>query len=50
MWPHAFLKLDGNLDHFVQALRSEYIHMAYGDLKDDLLETCELLGIESIVS
>ena len=50
MWPHAFLKLDGDLDHFVQALRSEYIHMAYGDLKDDLLETCELLGIESIVS
>ncbi len=37
MWPHAFLKLDGDLDFFVQNLRSEYIHMAYGDLTDDLL-------------
>ena len=50
MWPHAFLKLDGDLDCFVQNLRSEYIHMVYGDLKDDLLETCELLGIEPITS
>jgi L-fucose isomerase len=49
MWPHAFLKLDGDLDRFVQALRSEYIHMAYGELKDDLLETCELLDVEPIV-
>jgi hypothetical protein len=36
MWPHAFLKLDGSLDRLVQNLRSEYIHMAYGDIKDDL--------------
>jgi len=49
MWPHAFLRLDGDLECFVQNLRSEYIHMAYGDLKDDLVETCELLGIEPIV-
>ena len=49
MWPHAFLKLDGDLDFFVQNLRSEYIHMAYGNLKEDLLEVCELLKIKSIV-
>ncbi len=49
MWPHAFLRLDGNLDHFVQNLRSEYIHMVYGDSKGDLLETCDLLGIEPVV-
>jgi L-fucose isomerase len=49
MWPHAFLKLDGDLDDFVQNLRSEYIHMAYGDLTGDLLETCDLLNIEAIV-
>ena len=36
MWPHAFLKLDGSLDRLVQNLRSEYIHMAYGDIKDYL--------------
>lgn len=49
MWPHAFLKLDGSLDFFVQNLRSEYIHMVYGDLKDDLLATCAVLGIQPIV-
>jgi len=49
MWPHAFLRLDGSLDFFVQNLRSEYIHMVYGDLKDDLLATCAVLGIQPIV-
>jgi L-fucose isomerase len=49
MWPHAFLRLDGDLDAFVQNLRSEYIHMAYGNLQDDLLAVCHLLGIEPIV-
>jgi L-fucose isomerase len=50
MWPHAFLHLDGDLGEFVRNLRSEYIHMAYGDLTDDLLEVCRLLGIEPIVT
>lgn len=49
MWPHAFLRLDGDPGHFVQNLRSEYIHMIYGDLKDDLLEACDLLGVEPVV-
>jgi L-fucose isomerase len=49
MWPHAFLRLDGNLDAFVQHLRSEYIHMAYGNLQDDLVGVCEVLSIEPIV-
>jgi L-fucose isomerase len=49
MWPHAFLRLDGDLDTFVQNLRSEYIHMAYGDLQEDLVEVCEMLGVEAIV-
>jgi L-fucose isomerase len=49
MWPHAFLRLDGDLDAFVQHLRSEYIHMAYGDLRDDLVVVCGMLGIEPIV-
>ncbi len=49
MWPHAFLRLDGDLDEFVANLRSEYIHMAYGDLREDLLETCRLLGIKPVL-
>lgn len=50
MWPHAFLRLDGDLKEFVRNLRSEYIHMAYGDLTDDLLEVCGLLRIKPIVT
>ncbi len=50
MWPYAFLHLDGDLDDFVQNLRSEYIHMIYGDLKEDLVQTCQVLGIEPIVT
>jgi L-fucose isomerase len=50
MWPHAFLHLDGDLNEFVRNLRSEYIHMAYGDLTDDLLEVCRLLNIRPIVT
>ncbi|MCZ7545447.1 MAG: hypothetical protein M5R40_18865 [Anaerolineae bacterium] len=50
MWPHAFLRLDGDLDAFVQNLRSEYIHMIYGDLTDDLLAVCDLLDVEPIVT
>ena len=50
MWPHAFLHLDGDLKEFVRNLRSEYIHMAYGDLTDDLLEVCKLLHIKPIVT
>jgi len=50
MWPHAFLRLDGDLNAFVQNLRSEYIHMAYGDLKEDLLEVGRMLGIKTIVT
>ena len=32
----------GDLDAFVQHLRSEYIHMAYGELQDDLVVVCEM--------
>jgi L-fucose isomerase len=49
MWPHAFLKLDGDIEKFIQTLRSEYIHMIYGDLKEDLLQTCQLLNIQPIL-
>jgi L-fucose isomerase len=50
MWPHAFLHLDGDLKEFVRNLRSEYIHMAYGDMTEDLLEVCRLLDIKPIVT
>jgi L-fucose isomerase-like protein len=49
-WPHAFIKLKGDVDQFVQNQRSEYISMCYGDLKEELLDLCYLLDIEPIIT
>jgi L-fucose isomerase-like protein len=49
-WPHAFIRLEGNLDTFVQNQRSEYISMCYGDVREELLDLCYLLGIEPIIT
>ena len=38
IWRHAYVHLDGDLSEFARNLRSEYIHMACGDLTEDLLE------------
>ena len=46
MWPHAFINFKGDIDSFFQNLRSEYTHVAYGDLKDQLVEVCKVLGIK----
>jgi len=49
VWPHAFVKLDGNPKTLVQNVRSNHMHMAYGDVKEELLKICELLDIEAIL-
>jgi len=46
MWPYVNFKAD--IDAFIQSLRSEYIYMAYADLEDQLVEVCNLLGVNSI--
>jgi len=46
IWPHALVKIDGSIDNFVQNLRSEYIHMTYGDLSREIRYFCELFGIK----
>jgi len=45
-WPHALIKIKGDMNNFVKNLRSEYIHMTYGNLKDELTELAYLYGIE----
>ncbi|MFX1510315.1 MAG: L-fucose/L-arabinose isomerase family protein [Promethearchaeota archaeon] len=47
-WPHAFINLEGDPDLFVQHLRSNHLHMVYGDVVDELYDFCEILGIEPI--
>ncbi|MFW9984495.1 MAG: L-fucose/L-arabinose isomerase family protein [Candidatus Odinarchaeota archaeon] len=47
-WPHAFVTLDGDPDLFIQHLRSNHMHMVYGDVVEELYDLCEILGIEPI--
>jgi L-fucose isomerase len=47
-WPHAFINLEGDSDLFLQHLRSNHLHMVYGDFVDELYDLCEILGIEPI--
>ncbi len=48
--PYAALKLDGDPEKFIQNLRSQYMHFCYGDLTGELIEVCNLLDIETIIS
>jgi L-fucose isomerase len=48
IWPHALIRIKGNIDKFVDNLSSEYIHMAYGNLKSEIKDFCELFDIELI--
>ena len=45
-WPHAYVKLDGDINKFVENMNVEYIHMVYGDITDSMIETCNLLDIK----
>jgi len=48
IWPHALIRIKGNIDKFVDNLRSEYIHMTYGNLKSEIKDFCELYDIKLI--
>lgn len=47
-WPHAFIRLKGDIEAFIQNQRSEYISMCYGDYKDELIALCHLLEIKPL--
>lgn len=49
-WPHAFIKLGGDPEVFIQNQRSEYISMCYGNLTEELLDLCYLLEIDPLVT
>ncbi len=48
-WPYASAKLEGDIDKFIENLRSQYIHFCYSDIVQELVNTCNLLGIKPIV-
>lgn len=46
IWPHALIKIKGDINKFIENLRSEYIHMTYGDMVNELKDLCEVFDIE----
>lgn len=49
-WPHAFIRLDGDPEEFLQNCRSNHHHMVYGDIKGELLAVCDVINIRPIVT
>ncbi|NPV54149.1 MAG: hypothetical protein HPY71_11590 [Firmicutes bacterium] len=47
--PHAFLKLLCNRNEFIDAVRSNHLHMVYGDWIAELVEVCEILDFKPVV-
>lgn len=47
-WPQAFIRLDGDPDLFLQQLRSNHLHMVYGDIVEELFDFCDIVGIDAI--
>ncbi|MBS7612307.1 L-fucose/L-arabinose isomerase family protein [Candidatus Bathyarchaeota archaeon] len=48
-WPHAFIKLSGDVEKFIQNQRSEYISMCYGDYERELIDLCYILDIKPLL-
>ena len=48
-WPYGAAKLEGDVDKFMENLRSQYMHFCYSDIVDELINTYNLLGIRPIV-
>jgi len=48
-WPHAFIRIHGEVEKFIQNQRSEYISMCYGDYEKELIDLCYLLDIKPLL-
>jgi L-fucose isomerase-like protein len=49
-WPHAFIRMDADMDALIEDWNSEYACLGYGDnLYDVLKDFCELLDIEVLL-
>ena len=47
--PQAFVKLDCEPDAFIQELRSNHIHVVYGNYVEELKVLCSVLGVRAIL-
>lgn len=47
--PHAYVKLQCDREAFFDAIRSNHVHLVYGDCRDELVEVCRVLGVRPVV-
>jgi L-fucose isomerase len=47
--PHVFVHLNCSQENFINSLRSNHIHVVEGNYREELVITCEVLGIEAIL-
>ena len=47
--PHTFIRLLCDSDLFFNAVRSNHLHLVYGDCIEELQEVCSILGIDPVI-
>lgn len=47
--PYMFVKLDCDHESFINSVRSNHVHIVFGDYRMELLKTCEVLDIKPIL-
>ena len=47
--PHVFVRTNCSQENFINSLRSNHIHVVYGNCKEELITTCEVLDIKAIL-
>lgn len=50
IWPQTFIKLKGDGRKFVETLRSEYIHCVYDTVVPELLDFCNIMDVEPVLT
>ncbi len=45
-WPHAYVKLDTDMDTFLRFYPCNHIHGVYGDFVEELIHFCDIKGID----
>ena len=49
-YPSMKVVLEGDTEHFGQNMCSQHYAIVYGDISNELIELCKLLGIRAIKS
>ncbi|MCL5070150.1 MAG: hypothetical protein M1308_04535 [Actinobacteria bacterium] len=47
--PAIFIKLDSDIEYFLQNILAHHMHWVYGDFKDELIRICKILKIQDII-